>query len=212
MSHFPSSWFHFTDHKEIQRLRQNVTETISFKIEISVAVILAIISAFFENDLACWPLGWRIAITLVICIVVFVLFNRQMIKHWFSDSIMLGVKQSVTIFDEEVVYDVMVAAEYLNNLNELKNKGTNSTLESHLITFHKSEIVYYIQKAQNELSKMCAESSIIFGEKNTQISLERVTNIISLIDTITKESGLTIIDVNDRYKTFLNIISAMKNK
>lgn len=221
MNHFPSEWFHFTDHKEIRRLRQAVSETTSFKVEITVAVLLAIASAFFDTYLSEWSICVKILVFLIIGVSVIYLFNRQAVKQLFSDSIMLGVKQAVTIFDEEVVYDIMVAAEYCNHLDTLNTKTKEDTLNTktkddqlaiHLASFYCLEIKYYIQEAQMKLSRMRAEASIIFGDQHSQISLERVENAIALIGVIKEKSGVHVGYPNDEFDQFVKDISDIRSK
>lgn len=212
MNHFPSEWFHFTDHKEIRRLRQAVSETTSFKVEITVAVLLAIASAFFDTYLSEWSICVKILVFLIICVSVIYLFNRQAVKQLFSDSIMLGVKQAVTIFDEEVVYGIMVAAEYCNHLDTLNTKTKDDQLVIHLASFYSLEIKYYIQEAQMKLSRMRAEASIIFGDQHSQISLERVENAIALISVIKEKSGVHVEDPNNEYNQFVSDISDIRSK
>lgn len=212
MNHFPSEWFHFTDHKEIRRLRQAVSETTSFKVEITVAVLLAIASAFFDTYLSEWSICVKILVFLIIGVSVIYLFNRQAVKQLFSDSIMLGVKQAVTIFDEEVVYDIMVAAEYCNHLDTLNTKTRDDQLAIHLASFYSLEIKYYIQEAQMKLSRMRAEASIIFGDQHSQISLERVENAIALIGVIKEKSGVHVGYPNDEFDQFVKDISDIRSK
>lgn len=212
MNHFPSEWFHFTDHKEIRRLRQAVSETTSFKVEITVAVLLAIASAFFDTYLSEWSICVKILVFLIICVSVIYLFNRQAVKQLFSDSIMLGVKQAVTIFDEEVVYDIMVAAEYCNHLDTLNTKTKEDQLAIHLASFYSLEIKYYIQEAQMKLSRMRAEASIIFGDQHSQISLERVENAIALISVIKEKSGVHFDYPNNEFDQFVKDISDIRSK
>lgn len=212
MNHFPSEWFHFTDHKEIRRLRQAVSETTSFKFEITVAVLLAIASAFFDTYLSEWSICVKILVFLIIGVSVIYLFNRQAVKQLFSDSIMLGVKQAVTIFDEEVVYDIMVAAEYCNHLDTLNTKTKDDQLAIHLASFYCLEIKYYIQEAQMKLSRMRAEASIIFGDQHSQISLERVENAIALIGVIKEKSGVHVGYPNNEFDQFVKDISDIRSK
>lgn len=211
MNHFPSEWFHFTDHKEIRRLRQAVSETTSFKVEITVAVLLAIASAFFDTYLSEWSICVKILVFLIIGVSVIYLFNRQAVKQLFSDSIMLGVKQAVTIFDEEVVYDIMVAAEYCNHLDTLNTKTRDDQLAIHLASFYSLEIKYYIQEAQMKLSRMRAEASIIFGDQHSQISLERVENAIALISVIKEKSGVHVDYPNNEFDQFVKDISDIRS-
>ena len=211
MNHFPSEWFHFTGHKEIRRLRQAVSETTSFKVEITVAVLLAIASAFFDTYLSEWSICVKILVFLIIGVSVIYLFNRQAVKQLFSDSIMLGVKQAVTIFDEEVVYDIMVAAEYCNHLDTLNTKTRDDQLAIHLASFYSLEIKYYIQEAQMKLSRMRAEASIIFGDQHSQISLERVENAIALISVIKEKSGVHVDYPNNEFDQFVKDISDIRS-
>ena len=59
---------------------------------------------------------------------------------------------------------------------------------------------------------MRAESSVIFGKEKMQVDIERITNAISMIDTIKKQSGIEIEDKNNHYQQFKSNIFAIRSK
>ena len=103
-------------------------------------------------------------------------------------NIIIEGRDVVSIFDEEIVYNVLVATEYHNskiNLNENK-------IKQDLLNFYDIEIRYYLLLAIEQLLQFNVNKSEIFGDKKNQISTVRVKNILALINSIIKDSQITI--------------------
>lgn len=192
MANFPSKWFDFTTSKEIKRIRKDINNTLSLKIEISVSIILTIIAFLLSEHIKKLDVFWQVFICVLMCLIVLSLFFYTYVSKWCSvkrnGNVIVKGKDAVSTFDDEIVYNVLVAAEYYNSMEHInKNK-----IESDLIAFYNIEIKYYLTKAIDELLLFNTNYTKIFGNKKNQIPLERLQNILNLIRSIMKCSGIVI--------------------
>lgn len=207
MSNFPSKWFDFTTNKEIKRIRKDINNTLALKIEISSSIILTIIAFCFSEYIHTLSVIWQVCICIAICFIVFLIFFTSYILKWISikqnGNVIVQGKDAVATFDDEIVYNVLVAAEYYNSIEQIKK----NKIENDLIAFYNIEIEYYLLKAVNELLKFNTNYSKIFGNQKNQIPLVRLKNILDLINSIKKCSNIkfeksTEYAVNGLYQYF----------
>ena len=201
MPNFPSKWFDFTTNKEIKRIRKDINSTLALKIEISTSIILTIIAFCFSEHIKNLDMVWQVCICFSMCLIVFLIFFTPYILKWISTkrhgNVIVKGKDAVSTFDDEIVYNVLVASEYYNSIELIKK----NMIEDDLKAFYNIEIEYYLIKAIDEILKFNTNYSRIFGNKKNQIPLERLKNILDLIKSIQTCSGITI---EPSKKTLLN--------
>lgn len=184
MANFPSKWFDFTNSKEIKRMRKDLNDTLALKIEISVSIILTIVSFFFGEYFKKLNMGYQILIYSIICVIILLIFFAPNIFKYFSIkkhcNVIIKGKDAVAIFDDEIVYNVLVAAEYSNSKSNIPQNKINSEL----VSFYEIEIEYYITTAIDQLLQFNTNYHKIVGSKKNQISKKRLQNILNLIDSI----------------------------
>lgn len=192
MANFPSKWFDFTTSKEIKRIRKDINSSLSLKIEISVSIALTIIAFCFSEHIKKLKPLWQIVICAAMCFVIFMVFFTPYFIAWCSNkrngNIIIEGKDAVATFDDQIVYDVLVAAEYYNSIESIRK----NEIEKELIAFYNIEIEYYLLKAINELLKFNANYTQIFGNKKNQIPFSRLKNIMDLIQSIIKSAGIKL--------------------
>lgn len=212
MSNFPGKWFDFTTNKEIKRIRKDLNNTLVLKIEISTSIILTIVAFCFSEHIKKLAIGWQICFCLALCLVVLFVFFVPYIIKWISTkhngNIIIKGKDAVSTFDEEIVYNVLVAAEYYNSLGSIKRDKVGDDLKA----FYDIEIEYYLMKAIDELLKFNTNYSRIFGDNKNQIPLNRLKNILDLIFSIKNSSSVSIDNCKDKaikefYKYFFGDVN-----
>lgn len=201
MSHFPGEWFDFTTNKEIKRIRKDINNTLVLKIEISISIILTIVAFCFSEYINSLDMKWQICFCLALCLVVLIIFFMPYFIKWISTkyngNIIVKGKDAVSTFDEEIVYYVLIAAEYSDLANHIKNEDIGKDLKA----FYQIEVQYYLVKAIDELSKFNTNYLKIFGDGKNQIPLNRLKNILELIFSIKKYSGVSIdVDIENQIK------------
>ena len=203
MSNFPSKWYDFINHKELKKLRTDINNTLSLRIEIAVSIVLAIISFFLGKQLTEAAFGAQIIVCIIMCIVVILLFSFPYICNWISMrkryNIFINGKEATNIFDDEIVYDILVATEYYNSKSQIPENDLKEELE----TFYTIEIKYYVSNSVEKLTYFTSNFWCIFGNKKNQITFERVSNVIKLIDKLIKMENLQLDDsLKKRYDIF----------
>ena len=192
MPNFPSKWFDFTNSKEIKRMRSDINDTLTLKIEISASIILTIITFFLSEHIGKWPFCWQLFCCVLLCVVVLLIFFIPVIKKAISikkhSNLIIKGKDAVAIFDEEIVYNVLVAAEYSNSIQCIPDNN----IKKELIEFYKIEIKYYITLAIKQIYQFNSNYQKIIGNKKNQISSKRIQNIFNLIDSIIKENNIKL--------------------
>lgn len=192
MANFPSKWYDFINKKEIRRLRYNLNDNYSLRMEIVVSILIAIASSFFSDyvkDLY-WILQFFIYLVIVM-IVVGVMFFPSIQKYKSikdSGNIYIGGKEAVSIFDDEIVYDVLVACEYFEHRKEI----TNNTFFEQLSEFYFIEIEYYVKTSIEKLIEFNSNYPRIFGIGKNRIAIKRVNNIISLINSLIQKVDIKL--------------------
>lgn len=192
MSNFPSKWFDFTNHKELKRLRADIKDTFSLKLQIAASVIITIITFFLDKYIhnSSWKIQCLFCVSL--CIIVLLIFILPSIIAFLSlksrCNILIKGKDAVSLFDDEIVYNVLVASEYYNS----KEKIPNNELRAELNNFYTLEIQYYLSESIKKLSLFSSSCVTIFGNKKNQISKQRAENIIQLITTLSKQATLSL--------------------
>lgn len=209
MHNNPSKWYSFNNHKELKRLRKDINETLTLKIELATSITLAIISFFLSDLLKHESNCLKITICIIMCFLVFLIlfllpYLRKKIAIWKSGSILHNGKIATNIFDDEIVYDVLVASEYSNSISQIDEKNK---LRNELIEFYNIEIKYYISKSISALFEFNSNIPNIYGNKDNQIRIERVNNIVNLMTKILKNNTITLDDdVQEQYESLLDII------
>lgn len=209
MANFPSKWFDFVNQKELKRLRKDINNTKTFKIQVLVSVIIAIVSMFFNQYVGLCPLWAQILICVLLCLIVILVFLFPLITNSISKSKSCNVyiegKKATEIFDEEITYSIMVASEYFQSLT-LTSSGP---LSSDLKNFYMIEIHYYVIESLKKISDFNSNLPGIFGEKENQITLKRAKNLIALIDNLILNAKLNIPkNLNEKYVSFKNFINS----
>lgn len=184
MSNFPSRWFDFISHKELTRLRKEMSNTFELKIQIATSVIIAIVSLFLDDFVTSATLKVKIIVCSVLCFLVAFVFLFPMIWKFFKTpkkcNIFINGIDAITIFDEEIVYNVMAACEYCNARSSIAKSNLKDGIEK----FHLIEIKYYIEKSIRSLLEFQSDSPRIYGNKKNQISYDRILNVLEIIDKI----------------------------
>ncbi|MCM1261771.1 MAG: hypothetical protein NC313_03545 [Butyrivibrio sp.] len=202
---FPGSWLNFSEYKEIKQLRMALTETISLRIQITVSIIIAIVTLSFSGEISELDLCYKVLIILGICFLVVVIFLWPLFQKYYkfmkTNNVMLDGKKAINIFDDEIVYDIMIATEFKKLMVAEKNIG--------LKTFYQAEMTYYVKKSMENLNMMSSSYIKIFGEGGQQVSVERVRNINTIINELLSECAEIDETITVNYGTFTQNIDAL---
>ena len=190
MANFPSKWFDFLNQKELKRLRKDVNNTYWLKIQIATSLIIAICTLVFSGSIKDLCLGWKIGICLALSFIVVLIFTLPWIIKKFSlmkiNNKLVDGKTASSVFDEEIVYNVLVASEFY----EIYNGVIQGELSNELKNFYKIEIEYYIKTAIEKMISFNSNIVYIAGSGKNQISPQRINNITNMIDTIVSSTCL----------------------
>lgn len=178
MTNFPGNWLNFSEYKEIKRVREALTETITLKVQITMSAFIAIGSAFFGNVASGWPVCRQVLFVFVACLLIAgVIWEPDIYnccKGFGAKNDIVNGKKAINIFDDEIVYNIMIATEF-EKLMEAEDKDE-------LKIFYKAEMTYYVKKSMESLNLMTASCPRIFGMGKQQVSIERVRNINAIIN------------------------------
>lgn len=203
MSNFPSKWFDFSNHKELRRLHQDLNNSFSLKLEIAISIMLTIFSLFFEEKIHDWTLCTQIITYVCICLIIAVVFLWSSICAWYRNrkrsNVFIGKKDAVRIFDDEIVYSVLVACEYFDARKNTQNKELKAELEK----FYDIEIKYYVTESIKRLVQFTSNLPGIIGSDNGRIPMERMDNIVNMLDELIIKSQITIDEsLTPKYERF----------
>lgn len=194
MANFPSKWFDFLNQKELKRLRKDVNNTLWLKIQIATSVIIAICTLIFSDSIKGLDLGWQIGISVGLSFIVILVFCMPWIIKQISllriNNPLINGKTASTIFDEEIVYNVLVASEFYEIYNN--TASSNGKLSNELKEFYEIEVEYYVKTAIEKLNSFASNLVNIVGSAKYQISVQRIKNIIQMIDIIVSDMKITI--------------------
>lgn len=209
MSNFPSKWFDFANYKELKRLRNDVKDTFSLKIQIAASIIVAIMSFFLDGYIKEMCGKMQILFCFLICATVILIFILPSIYRFISlrvrSNVLIKGKDAVSVFDDEIVYNVLVACEYYNS----KSTIPDTVLKSELESFYTLEISYYITESIKMLSLFSANCGGIFGDGENKISKQRVDNIVGLINELVTSNGVSLDrSTRDSYEVFCKMINS----
>lgn len=212
MNNFPSKWYDFINHKELKRLRKDINDTFSLRIEIAVSIILMIISCFLETQIDSWSLCSKVIWCIIFCLIVAAFFILPIVFRWYSlhhrSNVFINGKEAKSIFDEEIVYDVLVASEYCN----IKKQSTDSSLKNELDIFYSIEIKYYIDTSVEKLTSFNSNFDNIFGNEKHKIPLKRIDNIIKLINAIIDSENIEIDgDLKEDFDSLIDYVKKSMN-
>ena len=192
MSSFPSKWFEFTNHKELRRLRRDINNTLSLKLQIASSVIIAIISFFMTEYIKECSMWVQVIFCTALCILVALVFVLpSAISYWKLKrrcNVLIKGKDAVNIFDDEIVYSVLVACEYYSARKSIPD----SELKNDIELFYDIEIKYYISESIKRLKEFSANSPAIFGDGKNKISKERANNIVNMIDILIEKANIQL--------------------
>lgn len=196
MANFPSKWFDFLNQKELKRLRKDVNNTLWLKIQIATSVIIAICTLIFSDSIKGLDLGWQIGISVGLSFIVILVFCMPWIIKQISllriNNSLINGKTASTIFDEEIVYNVLVASEFYEIYNN--TASSNGKLSNELKEFYEIEVEYYVKTAIEKLNSFASNLVNIVGSAKYQISVQRIKNIIQMIDLIVSDMKIIIDD------------------
>lgn len=196
MANFPSKWFDFLNQKELKRLRKDVNNTLWLKIQIATSVIIALCTLIFSDSIKGFELGWQIGISVGLSFIVILVFCMPWIIKQISllriNNSLINGKTASTIFDEEIVYNVLVASEFYEIYNN--TASSNGKLSNELKEFYEIEVEYYVKTAIEKLNSFASNLVNIVGSAKYQISVQRIKNIIQMIDLIVSDMKITIDD------------------
>ena len=196
MANFPSKWFDFLNQKELKRLRKDVNNTLWLKIQIATSVIIAICTLIFSDSIKGLDLEWQIGISIGLSFIVILVFCMPWIIKQISllriNNSLINGKMASTIFDEEIVYNVLVASEFYEIYNN--TTSNNGNLSNELKEFYEIEVEYYVKTAIEKLNSFASNLVNIVGSAKYQISVQRIKNIIQMIDIIVSDMKITIND------------------
>lgn len=211
MANFPSEWLDFSNNKEIKRLRSDINDTFSLKFQIALSVITAILSFHLDKYLQCACIWVQISACVGLCAVVVLIFVFPEIVKFFKVrrrcNVIIKGKDAVSIFDDEIVYYVLVACEYFN----AKESVPKSNLQDHIVKFYEIEIAYYVSESIKRLHDFSSNITAIFGSGDNKIPFVRVSNIVSMIGILTEQSGIEIQNsLLTNFTTFKNTIESLE--
>ncbi len=192
MTNFPSKWYDFINHKELKRLRKDLNDTLSLRIEIAVSIILMIISCFLESQIDSLSLCAKVILCVIFCTIVAAFFILPIVFRWYSlhhkSNVFINGKEAKSIFDEEIVYDVLVASEYCN----IKKQANNPEHGDELKVFYSIEIKYYVNTSVEKLTSFNSNFNSIFGNEKNKIPLERIDNIVKFVSAIIESEKIEL--------------------
>ena len=213
MANFPSKWYDFINKKEIRRLRYDLKDNYSLRVEIAASILIAIASFFLSDYVKdmCWVyqlLIYLLIATIVVCVIFYPLIKNYLsIKK--SGNVYIGGKEAVSIFDDEIVYDVLVACEYFEHKKEI----VNNTFGNQILEFYLIEIEYYVKTSIEKLIKFNSNYPRIFGDGENRISIRRVNNIIALIDSLVQNASIKLDDnTKSKYSMLCGNIKKLEKK
>ncbi len=226
MANFPSKWGEFVEGKEIRRINKslNTNNAISWQLFCNiVTIILTTILNLYLNSLKANQVKW-----LMFGIILFFLLLSALpiiiykFKRIFRVNIFMKGKDAVKLFDEDIVYNTMMAYEFYEQIVALQQNNTNqnstpqgnmTALNGNINDFYKIEVSYYVNKAIDELISFNSNlREIVYnpiqgGKNSKMISKDRVLNITDILNNLI---NLTNIQVNNS-GLFASFISAVKN-
>lgn len=192
MTNFPSKWFDFVNHKELKRLRSDVNNTFWLKMQIIISLIIAILTIIFDANVNELDNLRKIILAVCLCFIIIFVFSApyivEKIKIRLRNNVIIHGKKATSLFDEDIVYDVLVASEFYG----IYTKTEDSPISNHLKQFYEIEIIYYLRTAINNLRMFNSSLPLVLGEQPNQISLHRLENLCNLIDTIIKEMAINM--------------------
>ena len=192
MVNFPGKWFEFTNKKEIKRLRADINDSFSLRIQIASSIIIAIIGYFVEDYIKCGKWWIQLIICLSMCVVVSIIFFLPAIQKYYKlrkrCNVLIKGKDAVNIFDDEIVYNVLVAYEYYFQQSNIDS----NILKDDIKDFYNIEINYYVTSAINKLTSFTANLNAVIGEGKNRISKERAQNIVCIIDKLIVEAKIPV--------------------
>lgn len=204
MPNFPSKWYDFVNNKEIKRLRKDINNTFWLKMQICVSLLIAVLTVIFDKEINALEVKWKAALSIGICLIVSLVFSSQhiikKIKLSIRNNVIINGQQATTLFDESIVYDVLVAYEFYDIYDKLKNE---STISDELRDFYIIESQYYLTTAMFNIYSLNCSFPIILGEKKNQISPQRVLNLCGLISKLLEKPE---INLNENLKKTYNDI------
>lgn len=192
MTNFPSKWLEFSNYKELKRLRSDVNNTFSLKLQIASSIILAIISFFIDSLTEDSDESIRALVCIFLCLFVALIFAGpyilKQIRIRRHCNVIIKGKDAISIFDEEIIYNVLVAHEYFN----IRNTTSGIPSDKHMREFYNIEISYYIDESITHLSKFLSNTREILGYGKNQLSPKRVKNICDIIQDILKDQEIAL--------------------
>ena len=193
MPNFPSKWFDFVNNKEIKRLRKDINNTFWLKIQICVSLLIAVLTVIFDQEINELEMKWKVTLSISICLIIFLVFSSQYIikkiKLRIRNNVIINGKQATSLFDESIVYDVLVACEFYDLYNKLEDE---SSISRDMKEFYKIEIKYYLNTAIINLYNLSGSFPLILGEKRNQILPQRVLNLCDLISKLLEETKISL--------------------
>lgn len=207
MSNFPSKWFDFTNHKELKRLRHDITDTFELKMQVAISLIVAIISFYLDGYVCQFKPLFQMLFCIALCLIILLIFILPYVIKKVSIRMRSGFlikgKDAVSVFDDEIVYNILVACEYFNG----KKKIPDGKLKNELESFYTIEIQYYVTESVKKLFQFTSNNISIFGDGKNQISIERVKNIVALIDALIESSDISLEDsIKNKYSVFCEMV------
>lgn len=200
----PSHWLNFPIQKEIKRIHHDLKNTIELKIQIAVSIILAIATIVFDDDISNTDICGRILIFVLVCITIAMVFTfpnlYRKLRNYHRGTVIFDRKTATSIFDEEIIYSILTAAEFQNY---------KERVDPEIDTFYKIEIEYYLLAAIRNLSRFSSFSKSVFGEKENQISNRRGINAIDMIESINNQSHVGLEQTED-YKLIISLRDSLK--
>lgn len=190
MANFPSKWFDFLNQKELKRLRRDVNNNFWLKLQIAISVVIAICSIVFSDRIKELCLVAQIILAVGLCLLVTFVFGFPFIAKRISilryNNNKISPKAASTIFDEEIVYNVLVASEFYEIYIT-----TGGSLSAELQEFYSIEIEYYLTTAISKLVSFNSNMVNIIGNEKI-LSSKRIKNITKIIDRLLVLNNITL--------------------
>lgn len=230
MKHFsPNNWQDFITQKYVKKIYEQITKKkyaqTLILFDLLLLVFGVILDRFFEIDDKSFMLWYFIAllcITLFCVFIVIIIFVTKKIISWKNITLTEAkVEDMIYSFNNMVCYDVITSKSYL------KLYLSNNIITKSERTFYFLESSYYRNKSIKQLFSMIHRVADVFSKESTtvissdKISIDRLKNILNLIDEITLILEKEIIEdktmdnvelIQQENKYYTDMINRLKRK
>ena len=191
-----NEWQELSLKKDIEKILKSISRKEQFDLTLIIDVSLAcftIVSDIIIKEYEYYRFKWILSILFVICLLVTIYLIycvlHEKIKNHNTTYEMYSPSELIDMFDNEVCYYAMMALTYSHMFQDVTKEANSDDIA----TFYCIETYYYINKTKAKLSKMIMKVRSVFtsnssalprGGRKAKINIERLTNIINIIEKI----------------------------